>query len=46
MFKYSEKLIQETIKVFRDENDLELTKEEAREFIDNLVNLYLAFVKK
>ena len=45
MFKYSEKLIEETIKVFKEENDLEISKETANEYLDSFAGLFLAYSK-
>jgi hypothetical protein len=42
MFQFSEKLIDETIKVFKEEDDLDISKETANEFLDQLSDLFLA----
>ena len=46
MFKYSDKLIDETIKVFKEEDGLDLSKETANEYLDQLAGLFLAFAGK
>lgn len=46
MTKYSEKLIEETILCFKEENNLLITKETAIEYLDRLAELFLAFSKK
>lgn len=46
MFKYSKKLIQETIKVFKEEDDIDISEETASEYLDNLGSLFLAFYNK
>lgn len=44
MFKYSEQLIQKTIKVFKEEDDLNISEETAIEYLNNLGGLFLAFI--
>jgi len=46
MFKYSDKLIQEAIKNFKEENGLDISVETAIEYLDGLSGLFLAFAKK
>ncbi len=46
MFKYSEKLLKETISVFKKEDHLDVSPEIACEYLDNLGGLFLAFTKK
>jgi hypothetical protein len=46
MFKYSEKIIQETIKIFKEEEGLDISEETANEYCDNLGGLFLAFSYK
>ena len=46
MYKYSEKLTEETIKVFKEENNLNISEETANEYLDSLAGLFLAFAKK
>jgi len=43
MFKYSDKLIDECIKNFKEENDLDISVETAIEYLDGLSGLFLAF---
>ena len=43
MFKYSEKLIKETIKIFKEEDELNISEETANECLDSLAGLFLAF---
>ena len=43
MFKYSDTLIEETIKCFKGEDDLDISKETANEYLDSLSGLFLAF---
>ena len=45
MCKFSEELIEETIKCFWEENGLVISKETAIEYLNNLAGLYLAFAK-
>ena len=45
MHKYSDELIQETIKCFKEENDIEISKETAIEYLDSFAGLFLAFTK-
>lgn len=46
MFIFSQKLIEETIKVFREEDSIELSPETANEYLDSLGGLFLAFASK
>ncbi len=46
MFKYSDKLIKETQKVFKEEEGLDISKETAVEYMDQLSGLFLAFSKR
>lgn len=43
--QFNDKLIQETITVFREEDGLELTPEEACVYLQSLGGLFLAFAK-
>ena len=43
MIKYSEKLIQETITCFKEEDNLDISEETASEYLDDLGGLFLAF---
>jgi hypothetical protein len=43
VFLFSPKLIEETIKVFREENNLELSPEQANDCLNNLAGLFLAY---
>lgn len=45
MFDFSEKLIEETIKCFKDENGVEFSREEAVEALSNMGCLFLVFSK-
>jgi hypothetical protein len=42
-FQFSHNLIGDTIKCFKEENNLELTPEKANEYLHSLAGLYLAF---
>ena len=42
-FKYTQKLIEETIKCFKDEDNLDISAETACEYLDSLGGLFLAF---
>lgn len=42
-YKYSEKLINETIKVFKEEDNLDISIETACDYLDSLSGLFLAF---
>ncbi len=46
MFKYSKKLVKETIECFKEEDGIDISKETAIEYLDSLGNLFLAFAKK
>ncbi len=46
MFQYSDKLIDECIKTFKEENDLDLSRETANEYLDSLANFFLAFTSR
>lgn len=41
--EYSKELILETIKCFKEENNIVLSDDEANEYINSLASLYLAF---
>ena len=43
---FSQKLIQETINCFKEEDGLDVSPEQANEYLHSLAGLYLAFVKK
>jgi hypothetical protein len=45
VFSFSSKLIEETIKVFREENNLELSPEQANLYLHSLAGLFLAFAR-
>jgi len=45
-FQYSQNLIEETIKCFKEENNLDISSEQANEYLNSLANLYLAFTGK
>jgi len=45
MIKFSEELVEKTIKLFREEYNAEFTHEQAEEALCNLSGLYLAFAK-
>ena len=45
-FQYSKKLIDECIQCFKDENDLDITQEQANEYLDSFAGLYLAFAEE
>ena len=42
---YSQELIEECKKCFKEENNIDLTDEKASEFLDSLGGLYLSFAK-
>lgn len=42
---FSEELIQECIRVFKEENELDITRDTAIEYLQQLTGLYLAFSK-
>lgn len=44
--KYSNKLIQETILCFKEENGLDISEETATEYLDGLSGLFLAFAHR
>jgi hypothetical protein len=46
VFSFSSKLIEETIKVFREENNLILSPEQANAYLNNMAGLFLSFVAK
>jgi len=45
-FQYDEKLINETIKCFKEENDIDITPEQANEHLNCFADLYLAFAEE
>jgi hypothetical protein len=45
MHQYSDKLIEEIIECFREENNLIINKETANEYLDSFAGLFLAFAK-
>jgi hypothetical protein len=45
-FQYSKKLIAECIQCFKDENDLDISEEQANEYLDSFAGLYLAFADR
>jgi hypothetical protein len=46
VFLYSQKLIQETINCFKEEDNLDISPETANEYLDSLGGLFLAFADK
>ena len=44
-FLFSENLIQETIKCFKEEDGLELSPEKANEYLHSFAGLFLAFAE-
>ena len=44
-FQYSQKLIERTIKNFKEENGLDISVETASEYLDGLSGLFLAFAR-
>ncbi|MFA5791667.1 MAG: hypothetical protein WC884_01370 [Candidatus Paceibacterota bacterium] len=46
MHQYSDKLIDECIKNFKKENNLDLSRETANEYLDSLAGLFLAFARE
>lgn len=46
IFLFSKELITETILCFKEENDIDLTPEEANEYLNSLAGLFLAFSTK
>ncbi|HEV7424352.1 MAG TPA: hypothetical protein VGO21_04145 [Candidatus Paceibacterota bacterium] len=45
MHQYSEKLIGELIKNFKEEHNLEISKETANEYLDSYARLFITFSK-
>ncbi len=45
-FKFSQKLIDETIKCFKEEDGLELSPELVDEYLNSFAKLFLAFARK
>ncbi|MBU4536721.1 hypothetical protein KJ603_01625 [Patescibacteria group bacterium] len=43
LFKFSENLINETIQCFKEENNLDISKKQANEYLDSFADLYLVF---
>lgn len=43
-FSYPKYLIEETIECFKEENDIDLSVEEASQYLDSFAELFLAFV--
>jgi len=43
MVTFSQKLLDETIQCFRDEDNLNITPEQAIEYLNSMADLYLAF---
>jgi hypothetical protein len=46
VFLYSQKLIQETIDCFKEEDNLDISPETANEYLDSLGGFFLAFADK
>ena len=45
-FKFSQKLIDETINCFREENGIELSPEKTEEYLDVFAKTFLAYARK
>ena len=45
-FKFSQKLIDETIKCFKEEDGFDLPLELVNEYLESFAKLYLAFARK
>lgn len=45
-FKFSQKLIDQTIKCFQEEDGIELSPELTNEYLESFARLYLAFARK
>ncbi|MEI7709121.1 MAG: hypothetical protein WCI76_00200 [bacterium] len=45
MHQYSDKLIEELIKNFKEEHNLDISKETANEYLDSYARLFLTFAK-
>ena len=45
-FLFSQNLIQETIKCFKEENGIHITPEQANEYLSEFAGLFLAFADK
>jgi hypothetical protein len=45
-FQYSKKLIEEATKVFKEEDHLDLSFEQANEYLNSMAGLFLAFAEK
>ncbi len=43
---FSQNLIDETIQCFKEEDDLELSREQANEYLRSMAGLFLAFTEK
>ena len=44
-FQFSQKLIEDTIRCFKEENDVEITPKTANEYLESFAKLYLVFYK-
>lgn len=44
-FQFSKELIKETVKCFKEEDDLDISEETANEYLMSLSNLYIAYSK-
>ncbi len=45
-FTFSKSLIQDCIKNFKEENEVDISAETANEYLNNMAGLYLAFTEK
>jgi len=45
-FTFSQKLIQDCIKNFKEENGVDISAETANEYLNNMAGLFLAFTEK
>ena len=46
VFHFSTKLIEETILCFKEENNQDVSSEQANEYLNSFADLFLAFTKK
>ena len=44
-FQYSKELIKDTIQVFKEEDNVDLSEETAKEYLDSMSQLFLALSK-
>jgi len=45
-FKFSQKLIDQTIKCFKEEDGVELSPEQTNQYLEAFARLYIAFARK